>query len=458
MMNNNSRRDFIKKSALTVAGISMGTSAFPTIDVKGTIIGANDKVHMGFIGVGNRGTQLLQAFTKVPDFKLAALCDLYQPYLTRKRETVDPRYLSTISSWVPRMGEDFGPDVALYSDYRKMLEDKNIDAVCIATPDHWHALQAIDSVNAGKDVYLEKPVSMTIYEGRKIVEAVQRTQRVVTVGYVRRASDLFKKVSGIIKSGKLGDITMISSHYCSNMAPVGIGNMKPETPPADFDWNTWLGPRAYRSYQFNIAPYRFRWWKDYSSQIANNGSHYLDVIQWMIGENAPVAITAAGTNNFIKDDRTIPENMEIIYEMPSGRIINFRVSETNNNSGLLYGSIALFGTKGSMYFGDSGYKLLPSTAGQFQTWTPEFEAEDYTPPREDPTLLHVTDFIDCVKTRKTPVSSIEQSFRSSSFALLANIALETKQRLEWDHVKEQFTNSKAANKLLHYEYRKPWKL
>jgi predicted dehydrogenase len=458
MMNNESRRDFIKKSALTVAGISVGTAAFPNIDIKGTIIGANDKVRVGFIGVGNRGSQLLQAFMKVPDFKLAALCDIYQPYLMRKRESVDPRYLAAIENWIPRMGENFGSDVALYNDYRKMLEDKNVDAVCIATPDHWHALQAIDSVNAGKDVYLEKPVSMTLYEGRKIVEAVQHTQRVVTVGYVRRASGLFKKIPDMIKSGKLGEITMISSHYCSNMTPNGIGKMKPETPPANFDWNMWLGPRAYRNYQYNIAPYRFRWWKDYSSQIANNGSHYLDVIQWLIGENAPVAITAVGTNNFIKDDRTIPENMEITYEMASGKIIHFRVSETNNNSGLLYGSIALFGTKGSLYLDDSGYKLIPSTAGQFQSWKPEFEAEDYTPPREDATLAHVTDFIDCVKTRKTPVSSIEQSFRSSSFALLANIALEVKQRVEWDPVKERFTNSNAANKLLHYEYRKPWKL
>jgi len=133
MINNKSRRDFIKKSALTVAGISVGTAAFPTIDVKGTIIGTNDKVRMGIIGVGNRGTQLLQALTQVPDFKLTALCDLYQPYLTRKKESVDPRYLVPRGRPVPAMGENFGSDIALYNDYRKMLEDKNMDAVCIAT-------------------------------------------------------------------------------------------------------------------------------------------------------------------------------------------------------------------------------------------------------------------------------------------------------------------------------------
>lgn len=169
------------------------------------------------------------------------------------------------------MGENFGKEVALYSDYRKLLEDKNVDAVCIATPDHWHALQAIDSANAGKDIYLEKPVSMTIAEGRKIVDVVNRTKRVVSVGYVRRCSNLYKQLPEIIKSGTIGEVSMISSHYYSNMTPNGIGRMKPDTPPADFDWDMWLGPRAYREFQYNIAPYMFRWWKDYSSQIANNG-------------------------------------------------------------------------------------------------------------------------------------------------------------------------------------------
>ena len=455
MENQTTRRDFIKKSLLTAAGVGLCTGVFPA---SGKVLGANDKIRVGFIGTGNRGSQLLQSFMKVPDVKVTALCDLYRPYLLRKRELVDPRYFLPKGRPIPAMGENFGQEVALYHDYRKMLDDKNVDVVCISTPDHWHALQAVDSVNAGKDVYLEKPVSMTIHEGRKIVEAVQRTRKVVSVGYIRRISPLYGKMFDLVKSGKLGEITMISSHYFSNMTPEGIGRMKPENPPSDFDWDTWLGPRAYQEYQYNIAPYMFRWWKDYSSQIANNGSHYLDVIQWMIGENAPVAVTAAGSNQFIKDDRTIPENMEIMYELASGKIIHFRVCETSGNPGLAYGNIGLTGTKGSLYISDTGYRLFPAPAGQFQTWTPDFEKEVYEQPREDLTLMHVTDFIDCVKARKTPVSSIEQSFRSSSFALLANIALEMKQRLIWDPARERFTNSDEANRLLHYEYRKPWVL
>ncbi|WP_099464337.1 Gfo/Idh/MocA family oxidoreductase [Parabacteroides provencensis] len=456
-MINTTRRDFIKKSSLAAAGLTVGMG-FPTIDVKGSIIGANERIRMGFIGVGNRGSQLLEAFLKVPGVKVTALCDLYKPYLYRNYSQVDPRYFLPKGRPVPQMKEQLGSDVARYEDYRRLLDDKNVDAVCIATPDHWHALQAIDSVNAGKDVYLEKPVSMTIHEGRKIVDAVKRTNRIVSVGYIRRCSALYNKIPEIIRSGKLGEISMISSHYYSNMTPDGIGRMKPEIPPEDFNWDMWLGPRAYREYQYNIAPYMFRWWKDYSSQIANNGSHYIDVVQWLIGENAPSAITAVGSNHIIKDDRDIPENMEITYEFASGKLFNFRVCETTTVPGLKYGNIEIIGTKGSLYISDTGYRLYPARSGQFQSWDKPYEAEEYDSPKEDLAFKHVSNFIDCVKSRQTPVSSIEQSFRSSSFALLANIALEVKQRIIWDSINERVTNCDEANKLLHYEYRKPWSL
>lgn len=458
-MNSNTRRDFLKKTAFAAAGISMG-AGFPAIDVKGTVRGANDRIRMGAIGIGNRGSQLLEIYMKNPDIQVTALCDIYKPYLMRDKAAVNPRYFLPQGRPVPSMNEKLSKDVTLYHDYRKLLEDKNVDAVCIATPDHWHALQTIDAVDAGKDVYLEKPVSITLYEGRKIVEAARRTNRIVTVGYIRRYSEMYQKLPALIKSGKLGELSMISGHYYGNMTPGGIGNMQPETPPADFDWDTWLGPRAYRAYQYNIAPYMFRWWKDYSSQIANQGSHFLDIIQWLTGESAPVAVTATGSNHIIKDDRDIPENMDILYELASGRTIHFRVSETVSQPGLDYGYIELLGTKGSLYISDGGYKYFPTAPGQFQTWKPDASPEDVKIAWDwrDWTVDHFKDFVDCIRTRRTPLASIEQSFRSSSFALLANVALAMKQRIEWDPVNEKVINNKAANKLLHYEYRKPWKL
>jgi predicted dehydrogenase len=358
------------------------------------------------------------------------------------------------------MRTELSRDVARYHDYRELLNDKNVDAVCIATPDHWHALQTIDAVNAGKDVYLEKPVSMTLHEGRKIVEAAQRTKRIVTVGYIRRYSEMYQKLPDLLKSGKIGEISMVDGHFYGNMSPGGIGNFQPETPPEDLDWDLFVGPRKMRPYQYNMAPYMFRWFKDFSSQIANQGSHFLDIIQWLTGENAPVAITAVGSNHIIKDDRDIPENIEILYELASGRTIRFRVSETVAQPGTDYGYITLLGTKGSLHIADGGYKFSPTRPGQFQSWKEDAQPEDVEIKWDwrDWTADHLKDFINCIRTGKTPLASIEQSFRSSSFALLANISLALKQRVEWDPVKEQFINNKAANKLLHYEYRKPWKL
>ena len=456
---NNTRRDFLKKTAIAAAGISIA-SGFPAIDVKGAIRGANDRIRMGFIGVGNRGCQLLDIFAQNPNIQVTALNDIYKPYLMRDRQAIHPRFFIPQGRPVPAMRTDLPKNIARYHDYRELLADKNVDAVCISTPDHWHALQTIDAVNAGKHVYLEKPVSMTLYEGRKIVEATQRTKRVVTVGYIRRYSEMYQKLPDLIQSGKIGEISMIDGHFYGNMSPGGIGNLQPETPPADFDWDLFVGPRKMRPYQYNMAPYMFRWFKDFSSQIANQGSHFLDIIQWLTGESAPVAITAVGSNHIIKDDRNIPENIEILYELASGRTIRFRVSETVAQPGTDYGYITLLGTKGSLHISDGGYKYFPSRPGQFQTWKSDAQPEDVQIKWDwrDWTADHIKDFADCIRTGKTPLASVEQSFRSTSFALLANVALEVKQRVVWDPVKEQFINNKAANKLRHYEYRKPWKL
>ena len=174
-----------------------------------------------------------------------------------------------------------------------------------------------------------------------------------------------------------------------------------------------------------------------------------------------MAITAVGSNHIIKDDRDIPENVEIIYELASGITIRFRVSETVAQPGTEYGYITLLGTKGSLHIADGGYKFYPSRPGQFQSWNLNAQPIEYEVPKLDWNewgLNHVRDFVDCIRTGNTPLASIEGSFRSTSFALLANIALEMKQRLEWDPVKERFINNNAANKLLHYKYRKPWKL
>jgi len=421
---------------------------------------------MGFIGGGNRGSQLLGLFMRQPDCEVAALCDIYEPYLLRDRSKVHERYLKDMPGQIPKMNEVFPKKPVLYRDYRKLLEDKNIDAVCIATPDHWHALQTIDAIRAGKDVYVEKPLTITLVEGRKMVQAWQASDRIVQVGLNRRGNVVFQKLAKEIPNGKIGKISVARAARISNMYPDGIGRMKPENPPRDLNWDMWLGPRAYRPYQYNIAPYKFRWWSEYSSQMGNWGVHYMDAIRWLMGETAPIAITAHGSKMLVDHDADIPDTMQVCFEFKSGALISFCIYEAGGGNIFPYGEMEIKGTKGNLYASERGYRIEPSSSGQFQTWYRQIEAEEFTnPSRElddgssaDSTSGLIRDFMDCIKSRRPTISPLEEGHRSTSFAHLANIAVVVKQRLEWDPVNEKFTNSDKANQMLHYEYRKPWVL
>jgi predicted dehydrogenase len=467
-MGNNSkqsRRDFIAKSTLTASGLAVGLGASASAD-QDRIPGASDKIRMGFIGIGNRGSQLLELFMQNKDVEIAALCDIYEPYLLRDHSKVDPRYLADRAGQVPGMGENFPVRPKLYNDYRKLLEDKSIDAVCIATPDHWHAIMMIDAVRAGKDVYVEKPLTQTIKEGRTMVNVWKASKQVVAVGLNRRGNEVYRKLAKEIPAGKIGQVTVARAARISNMYPSGIGKLKPEEPPKDFNWDMWLGPRAMRPYQYNIAPYMFRWWGDFSSQMGNWGVHYMDAMRWLMGESAPVAISAHGGRYVLDHDGDIPDTMQVTYEFASKRIISFSIFETSSGDLFPYGEIELRGTKGNLYASENGYRIMPSKKGQFQNWKQMIDPEEYNINSKDlkdgsnssSTGNVIRDFLDCIKSRNTPLCSLEEGHRSTSFAHLANIALKTQKRLQWDPDKELFTNSEEANKLLHYEYRKPWKL
>jgi predicted dehydrogenase len=242
--------------------------------------------------------------------------------------------------------------------------------------------------------------------------------------------------------------------------------MKPEQPPKDFNWDMWLGPRAFKPYQYNIAPYMFRWWSDYSCQMGNWGVHYMDAIRWLMGETAPIAISAHGGKFVLDHDADIADTMDVIFEFASKKIITFSIYEGSGGELFPYGELEIRGTKGNVYANERGFRIIPSTAGQFQSWPKQIKAEEYTNANKDlddgssadSTSGLIRNFLDCIKSRQTPLCPLEEGHRSTSFAHLANIALKVRQRLEWDAVNEKFTNSEKANALLSYEYRKPWKL
>src|SRR6266568_3777143 len=204
------------------------------------VLGANDRVRMGFIALGNRGDQVLDAFLKHPDLEVVALCDLYQPYLDFAAQKAGGR---------PRQ----------FKDYRKLLELKDVDAVAVCTPDHWHALQTIHACEAGKDVYVEKPLSLRVAEGRRMVETVQRHKRVCQVGIHRRSVPFCRELAELILDGGIGHVTAARAFHIQNEWPKGIGNPPNENPPKGFDWDAWLGPAPVKRYNKNRTFYRFRW-------------------------------------------------------------------------------------------------------------------------------------------------------------------------------------------------------
>jgi len=461
----NTRREFIAKSAVASVGLILGTNTFCSSKTP-AVLGPNDKIRIGFIGLGNRGSQLLALFMQNPDCEIAAFCDTYKPYMLRDRSKVDPRYLKDMPGQVPTMGEKFPGTPVYYDDYRKLLADKSLHAVCIATPDHWHAIQTIDAIKAGKDVYCEKPLTATISEGRAMVNAQKKSDRVVAVGLNRRGNEVYQKLSREIS--KIGKISVARAARISNMFPDGIGKFQPEEPPKDLNWDMWLGPRAFRPYQYNIAPYKFRWWSDYSSQMGNWGVHYMDAIRWMMREVAPVAISAHGGKYVLDHDGDIPDTMQVTFEFASKSMISFSIFEASSGEKEFfpYGELEIRGTKGTVYASQDGYRIIPATKGQFQTWDKMIEPEEFNVPGVEltdgsnayATGTLVRNFLDCIRSRETPLCPLEEGHRSTSFAHLANIAINVGQRLEWDQVNERFTNSEKANEFLSYEYRKPWKL
>ncbi|QEH35905.1 Inositol 2-dehydrogenase [Aquisphaera giovannonii] len=446
-----SRRDF-SRVALGTAAASIAAPA-----ASGRVLGANDRVTIGCIGVGNRGVQVLEAFCAQKDARVVALADVYEPYLHGKYDRIDARFRD-LGKRVPSRQPDFGGEVERVKDFRRLLDRKDIDAVIVATPDHWHAIQVIMACEAGKDVYAEKPLSATVREGRRMVEAARKHDRVVQVGLQRRSSTLYARLAELVQSGAIGKVTGARACYASNMAPNGVGLSADSEPPAGLDWDLWLGPRPSRPFNDRIMPYKFRWQILYSSQMANWGVHYFDAMRWMVGERAPASLSAHGGKFALKDGRTIPDTAEVIFEMPSGMLMTFGTYEANGHDGLKAGEIVLRGTLATVFAGMDRFEIVPERGGAFQDPSPRRKPQvEKTGDRaDDLDKAHARNFLDCVKSRQKPHCDVEEGHRSTTFALLANIALATRARLDWDADAERFTNHDEANQLLDYDYRPPW--
>ena len=396
----------------------------------------------------------MKTFMRNADVQIVALCDVFRPQMDfaindAKLEGVDT-----------------------YRDFRRLLDRKDIDAVIVASPDHWHALQTVMACQAGKDVYVEKPVSSAVDEGSKMVQAARKYNRVVQVGTQQRSGDHYQKAAEIIRGGQLGKITFVRTWNFGNQTPGGIGNPPDTNPPDGLDWDMWLGPAPMRQFnqnRFGVHPDRwssFRWFWDYAGGMMTDwGVHHIDIVQMVMGVEAPVAITAMGGKLALNDNRETPDTLMVTYEYPSektgaektgaekngGFVCTYENRECNGQgwNGQGYG-ILFHGADATLYINREYFEITPEGGRNVEARRVKNEN------RQGET--HARNFLDCVKSRQKPTSDIEIGHRSTTTCLLGNVALRSGRRIVWNAKMEKIEGDGAASKYLSREYRRPWKL
>ncbi len=435
------RRVFMKRAA--------GASAALSISMAGPLtrkaLGANDRVRVGVIGTGRQGVSNMQAFAK-HGAEIAAVCDVYAPNLEKGKL-------------------EAGPDAATYTDFRKILDDKTIDVVINATPDHWHALPTVMACQAGKDVFVEKPISVAVEEGKAMVAAARKYKRVVQVGLWQRSNAHFQQAAQIVREGLLGKVTFVRTWNYSNSFPTGIGNPPDSDPPDGLDWDMWLGPAPkvpFNANRFGVGDRwsTFRFFYDYANGMLGDWAvHLVDIVQWALEVPGPQVVTATGSKFALHDNADTPDTLVATFEYP-GFVCTYENRHTNANSmfGKGYG-IEFHGTEATMFLNRSGFEVFPETRKREDGTEAARSASMRMDEVDDGLFNHAGNMLDCLKTRQRPASDIEHGQQSSATCLLGNVALRTRERIEFDPVKQELKNaSAAARKIFSREYRAPWKL
>ncbi len=431
------RRTFLGTGAAGLVGLAARSAS-------GRVLGANDRLRIGVVGTGRQGRHDLHEHQILTDVEIAAICDVYAPNLAQ----------------AARMA----PGATQYHDFRELLDDRTIDAVIVGTPDHWHALVTVMACQAGKDVYVEKPSSVAIAEGRKMVKAARKHNRIVQVGTQQRSAAHFQDAVRLVREGRIGTVTAVRAWNYGNEAPAGIGHPPDGDPPPELDWDFWLGPapkRPFNPNRFGVSPDAwsyFRYFWDYAGGMMTDwGVHLIDIVQWAMDVNAPVSVSAVGGKFCLTDNRETPDTIVSTYTYPTF-VMTYenRTSNRRPLNGHGYG-IEFYGSDGTLFVDRSGFELTPETRKEGTTEVNRTEPASATSTPDSPT--HARNFVDCVKSRTLPICDIEIGHRSSSTAILGNMAYRSGATVVWDAATERVTNgNESAAALVDREYRAPWAL
>ncbi len=441
------RREFMKRSAIGTAAAGIG---FPALG-KAAQSAPSDRVRVGVVGTGRQGRGDLREFVRQPDAEIVAVCDVYKPNLD--------------------LGlKDAGGKAQTYTDFRQVLDRKDIDAVIVGTPDHWHPLVMVEACKAGKDVYVEKPICHTVDEGILMVEAARKYNRVAQVGTQQRSGIHFQKAVKLVQEGFIGKVSFVRTWNYANEYPQGIGNPPDSNPPSDLDWNAWLGPAPEVPFNWNrfgpdpnVAPRwsTFRYFWDYAGGYMTDwGVHLIDIVQWAMQVEAPSVIASLGGKYYIQDNAEAPDTLQVTYEYRNPDFVCVYENRWDNANSMYhkgYG-IEFHGTDGTLFVDRGGFEVFPETRGRGKeeaARTASMQMRSVNNSHSD----HVRNFLDCMKSRQRPISDIEIGHRSTSACLLGNVAFRSRERIEWD-VKNQklVSGGGKAQQYVTRNYRAPWKL
>jgi predicted dehydrogenase len=440
-MENTSRRDFIKQVTATGIGMTLGGL---TLSAKSyaNIVGANERINLAIMGTNGRGAGMAGNFQSFDNVNVLFVCDVEEKALAKGVDAV----------------KKAGGNPKTEKDIRKVLENKDVDAIYYATPDHWHAPAAIMACQAGKHVYGEKPCSHTPREGELMIEAARKYKRVVQIGAQRRSWPGVIEAIKELQNGIIGKVYFARGWYTNRRASIGFG--KPVAVPSTLDYELWQGPAPRRVFRDNLVHYNWHWfWHWGTGEALNNGTHEIDVIRWGLGVDFPTQVSSEGSRFVFKDDWECPDTQIINLQFENdclvtweGRSCNSRHSEGADRGVIFYGET------GSLETGHNGYRVFDLQ----NKLVKELESKDVIDgtnllsPAANLDKVHIADFLDAIKNNRPPNADVAELHKSTTLVQLGNIAWRTGQRLTIDPSNGHILNSQEGQALWSRTYEPGW--
>jgi predicted dehydrogenase len=443
-MKNDSRRSFIKKAVAGTVGLTVGGNLLSSSAKSySSIIGSNKVIKIAIVGTNSRGASMAGTFASQPETEVKYICDVEEKALAKGIKAVQ---------------KVTGKEPTAVKDFRKILDDKELDAVYIAAPDHWHAPAAILCCKAGKDVYVEKPLSHNPHEGEMLVAAATKYNRIVQMGSQRRSWPTLTQGLHELKEGVIGKVYMAKAWYANTRGPIGVGKVVPV--PSNLDYELWQGPAPRRPYKDNLIHYNWHWfWNWGTGEALNNGTHDIDVIRWGLGLDYPTRVNSVGGRFHYKDDWETPDTQIITYDAPGvtviweGRSCNGSFVDGRSRGVIFYGE------NGALHTGDNSYIIYDNKNKLVKDVKSEIvmtDGQNTTSPGEALDALHVANFLNNIRTGQKPFADALNGHKSTLWVQLGNIAQRVGYTLNIDSINGHIKGDAHAMKLWGRDYARGW--